>query len=523
MTEAHPVHIKFLEYTPTPPLKNCYYILVAFGIAAHAHAGTVTNNANSGAGSLRNVLAAAINGEIITFAPSLSGSTITLTTGELLISNLQVTIDASSLSSRVSISGNNSSRIFNIGSGSNVSLKKIEIINGTATDIGAPIANGGGIRALNCVINLDQCIVRNCISTGDGGGMWLNKSSSNIIASEFRANQASTFGGAIYMISVSSPKIVNISNSLISGNKAVTAGGIFNYLSFPTISNCTIVGNSGYGINCEGIADPMIGFPVTFTSNPIIRNSIIWGNRASGYTNAISQIHINQNANPDVSNCLIEGANSSADFGTGDFGNTNSSVVWGSGNLNGLTTTPLFVSASPSSAAPTVAGDYRIFQGSSTINTGSNLASVGAIDLAGKNRIQQTTVDIGAYEGPYVSFNSLHPTLNPMADANNNGKSNFLDYAQGNDPSSSAADSGDSAFNSLGFTFLKFTRRPNAVDVSLNRETSTTLISGSWQAMTEGVHYTVSSTNLLSISKEEVVLKVIPLGPKRFYRQVFSQ
>jgi hypothetical protein len=498
-------------------LKNCYYILVASGIAASAHAGIVTNNSNTGAGSLRNVLAAATNGEVITFAPSLSGSTITLTSGELLISNLQVTIDASSLPSRVSISGNNTSRIFNVAAGSNVSLKKLELTNGSTPD------NGGGIKASFCTINLDQCIVRNCFSNADGGGIWLNSASSNMNRSEIKANQASSFGGGIYMIVIFAPKVVNISNSLISGNSAVSTGGIFNRLSFPIISNCTIVGNSGFGLNSEGDTDPMIGFPVTFTSNPIVRNSIIWGNRAPGYTNAISQIHINQNANPDVSNCLIEGANSSADFGTGDFGNTNSSVVWGAGNLNGLTAIPLFVSAASASAAPTLSGDYRMFQGSPTLDVGNNLASVGAIDLVGKNRVQQTIVDMGAYEGPYVSFSSLHPTLNPMADANNNGKSNFLDYAQGNDPNTSAAASGDSAFNSLGFTFLKFTRRTNAVDVSLNRETSTTLTNGSWQAMVEGVHYIVDSTNLISTSKEEVSLKVIPLGPTRFYRQVFTQ
>jgi hypothetical protein len=44
---------------------------------------TVTNNDDSGPGSLRAAIAAASSGETINFAPSLDGQTITLTSGEL--------------------------------------------------------------------------------------------------------------------------------------------------------------------------------------------------------------------------------------------------------------------------------------------------------------------------------------------------------------------------------------------------------------------------------------------------------
>src|SRR5260370_37495043 len=46
---------------------------------------TVLNNLDSGAGSLRAEIAVAHNGDAIVFAPSLTGQTITLTSGELLL------------------------------------------------------------------------------------------------------------------------------------------------------------------------------------------------------------------------------------------------------------------------------------------------------------------------------------------------------------------------------------------------------------------------------------------------------
>src|SRR5262245_16126875 len=52
---------------------------------------TVTNNEDSGPGSLRADIAAAKSGDTIVFDPSLNGQTITLTSGELVI-NKNLTI-----------------------------------------------------------------------------------------------------------------------------------------------------------------------------------------------------------------------------------------------------------------------------------------------------------------------------------------------------------------------------------------------------------------------------------------------
>jgi hypothetical protein len=68
----------------------------------------VTSNADSGAGSLRVIIATAPSGSTIEFANSVHN--ITLTSGPLLVSN-SVTSDGPG-ANELSVSGNDSSRVF---------------------------------------------------------------------------------------------------------------------------------------------------------------------------------------------------------------------------------------------------------------------------------------------------------------------------------------------------------------------------------------------------------------------------
>src|SRR5260370_25466490 len=89
---------------------------------------TVTNNLDSGAGSLRADIAAAHNGDTIVFAPSLDGQTITLTSGELLIrKNL---IIAGPGAGELTVSGNNASRVFEVAKLRQVTLSGLTISKG---------------------------------------------------------------------------------------------------------------------------------------------------------------------------------------------------------------------------------------------------------------------------------------------------------------------------------------------------------------------------------------------------------
>ncbi len=82
---------------------------------------TVMNNGDSGAGSLRQALLDVGPGGTITFDKSLSGATITLTSGTLQITK-NLTIDGSGLASHVRVSGNNAFTVFSIPTSYTVSI-----------------------------------------------------------------------------------------------------------------------------------------------------------------------------------------------------------------------------------------------------------------------------------------------------------------------------------------------------------------------------------------------------------------
>lgn len=487
--------INYLAYFMKFPLPSITLAICATALSTslQLQAGTVTNTDDSGSGSLRDAIAAATNGETIDFDPTLNGTTITLTSGQLAITGLQVTIDASALPAGIKISGNNSSRIFSVTASSNVTLNSLELFNGRATASNNN-GNGGGIYALESELNCINITVRNSVSTGDGGGIWANTISGTIDRCSFIGNDSGSFGGGVYFIGATS---ATVQNSLISGNRANTGGGIAHFNTSPSIINCTIQGNSGSGIY------------LTLESAPILRNTIVWGNR--GGTGAIASIQKGafQTANANVDYCLIEGAASTLN------------------NLNGTLGLgyPKFVNPTTpanSSTPPSISADLRVFSGSPVLNVGNNASNTSLLDRAGRPRLQGTTIDLGAYEGGYVTFGLLHPSLNPNEDSNGNGTSNFTEYAAGIDPTGPDNPAARPAISQSGnFKFLTTSQRSNALDVTVSWETSTSLETGSWQDMVWGTNYTVESSSHPSPERQEIVFKLLDSDPRRFYRQGF--
>jgi hypothetical protein len=218
-----------------------------------------------------------------------------------------------------------------------------------------------------------------------------------------------------------------------------------------------------------------------------------------------------------VNHSLVEAAT-----GTGSFSDGNK-TTWGANNLNGITNNPSFVAASTSASAPTSASDVRLFTGSSCLNVGDN-AQVAplASDLAGKQRIQSGTVDLGAYEGGYETFAHLYPALSPSGDDNNNGYSNFLEYALGTNP---AISNGILPLPSMGrdetSLLLTLTQRNNAADLSHTWQTTLSLEPLDWEPMVEGLNYTVESISNPSADTDQFLLRLTSSDAKRFYRQIF--
>ena len=153
----------------------------------------VTNTADNGPGSLRQTLAGAQNGAVITFAPSLSGQTITLAS-EILLGKT-VTIDASTLPGGLTISGNKAVHIFELDySGLDVTLVGLTLVNGYSS-YGAAIYNGATLTLNRCTLAYNSAPP----ASGDSGaGTIYNTGNLTLTECTMASNNCpGAFGGAI--------------------------------------------------------------------------------------------------------------------------------------------------------------------------------------------------------------------------------------------------------------------------------------------------------------------------------------
>jgi len=235
----------------------------------------VTNNADSGPGSLRQALVDIADGGTISFDSSMQGQTITLTSGSLIIGT-SVTIDAGGVPN-VSISGNNQFRVFNVTNG-NFFLRNLTIINGMAP----PSEAGGGILASSPT----PVTVDNCMFTGNTSG---------------------AFGGGIC-----SAGPLTVSNSTFSNNLGGTYGGGIKANGPLTAVNCTFTGNTspyGSGVQAENtssfnnctFAANINGVALTnMAHNMTLYNCIVWNNPFPGIT-TIGTLSVNSSDVQDYS------------------------------------------------------------------------------------------------------------------------------------------------------------------------------------------------------------------------------
>jgi hypothetical protein len=223
---------------------------------------TVTSADDDGsAGTLRAVLAAAQNGDTIRFAHQLDGQTITLTQGRLTV-NQSVNINGPG-ASQLAISGNAAGRIFDIGSGTSVTISGLTITDGLAAD-GGGILNAGNLTL--CQDTLTGNVARGSAAgglfgdNGGRGGGVENQAGATLIVRQslFTDNQAlggtnggNAFGGGIYNEAGS----VNIDQSTLNGNQAVAANGgtVGVAVTLPGGSSATLLGvGMGGGVWNDG-------------------------------------------------------------------------------------------------------------------------------------------------------------------------------------------------------------------------------------------------------------------------------
>jgi len=153
------------------------------GAALPANIIEVTNTDDSGPGSLRDALAAANDGDEITFAII---GTIILTSGELLVDK-SITISGPG-ADNLAVDGDAKSRVFHIGADATVTLSGLTITNGHAfSDFGGGIYNDHG------TLTLKACTV---------------------------SNNFGMFGGGIANYAAGGEAVLEVTDSTISGNSS---------------------------------------------------------------------------------------------------------------------------------------------------------------------------------------------------------------------------------------------------------------------------------------------------------------
>jgi filamentous hemagglutinin family protein len=229
---------------------------------------TVTNSADSGTGTLRNLINSSGSGDEIRFSTDMK----ILLNSFLDITTKTLTIDGET--NNIILDGKNNNRIIAIQTNSSVSLNNLTIRNGRTTADG-----GAGIRIQDSNVTINNSTISNNIATVDGGGGILITNDSSVTINNSTISNNTSAGDDGGGISIKDYSNVTINNSTISNNVVTfdDGGGIANRNdSTLTINNSIISGNSTLGTGGAGAGVVSKDSPSTN-----INNSTISGNSAN--------------------------------------------------------------------------------------------------------------------------------------------------------------------------------------------------------------------------------------------------
>jgi LPXTG-site transpeptidase (sortase) family protein len=248
---------------------------------------TVTTNADSGAGSLRQAIADVCDGGTISFD---NDYTIPLASQLTIIKEMTITGSGHA----VTVSGESKGRVFEVNNDSGtVTLNELSVINGVVTGS----EKGGGIENLGR-LNVTKSTLTNNTAALIGGGIY-NNGNLTVTDSTLTGNMGSETGAG-GGIGNGMSGVATITNSSLTGNTANDGGGLFNdAFGTMTIRESTLTGNAatgsyggGGGINNSGdlsVDDSSITGNSAYSGGGImnvggsltIRNSTLSGNTSS--------------------------------------------------------------------------------------------------------------------------------------------------------------------------------------------------------------------------------------------------
>jgi len=290
-----------------------------------------------------------------------SAQTITLTSGQLELSNTSGMETIAGPKAGVTVSGGELSRVFQVDSGVTASLSGLTITGGSTGGSGGGLYNDGGTTTLT------NCTVKGNYAYEGGGGLANAGGTTALTNCTISGNTARNGGGGLF----NAGGTTTLTNCTVSGNSAGTGGGLYNNNNgAATLINCTISGNSA---NTNGGGLYNLG-----TVN--IGNSIVAENTAN-------------TSGPDAFGTF-------ASQGNNLIGATDGSSGWVSSDLTGTSASPLNPLLAPLDYYGGPAQTMALLPGSPAIDAGNNALIPAGIttDQCGFTRVVNGIVDLGAFE-----------------------------------------------------------------------------------------------------------------------------
>jgi CSLREA domain-containing protein len=324
----------------------------------------------------------------ITFDPTVfaNAQTITLTLGQLELSNTSETETITGPAAGLTVNGGGKSQVLLVDGGVTASLSNLTITGGSSPLSGGGVNNAGSLALANCTISGN--------SAQSGGGVG-NAGSLALTNCTVSSNSASYGGG------VDNAGSLALTACTVSGNSAQSGGGVDNAGSLQLI-NCTVFGNSASGFQTGGGVENAGSLALT--------NCTVSGNFAQegggglnsikGTTtlgNTIVAGNTVQFGAPDVG---ISGTGLLTSQGNNLIGKTDGSSGWVSSDLTGTKARPLDAELAPLGNYGGSTQTMPELFGSPAIGAGNiNLVPADiTTDQRGQPRFFNGKVDIGAYQ-----------------------------------------------------------------------------------------------------------------------------
>lgn len=307
--------------------KFLFYLLFICAVIPAQTILTVTTNADSGAGSLR---------EAIDNANKAAGNVIIrfkagLVSPIALNSSLQITKPTGTLriegpgADKLDISGQKAYQIFYITQGT-IFIASLALINGQSNQGGAIYTTESTVTVVNCTFSGNYAFLY-------GGAIFVNNNKATFNNCTISGNGAENGSG----IGVWQTSTAILNNCTISGNAAnYHGGGILTATSTLTLNNCTISGNSAQGHG---------GGIMSVASSTLTFNRCTISNNSSAIESG-GAMSANNNNTLTFNDCTISGNSTAKYYGGGIFAekqNTitfnnctlakNSAKMWGGGSL----------------------------------------------------------------------------------------------------------------------------------------------------------------------------------------------